>query len=106
MNCCFDQPGEFIAYLSGHLHGDYTGYLEKYPDQLSLKMSTSGCDLPHYQNKIGETASDLPRIPGTVSEDCINFYIIDRQKKQITLVRAGACINDSLEQRLYERLDY
>ena len=106
VNCTFDKPGEFIAYLSGHRHGDYVGYLEKYPDQLSLNMSTSCCDLRYYQNSVGETASDLPRIPGTVSEDCINFYIIDREKKQVTIVRAGACINDELNQRLFERVTY
>ena len=55
---------------------------------------------------MGETASDLPRIPGTVSEDCINFYVIDREKKQITIVRAGAHINDTLDQRLFERINY
>lgn len=106
VNCTFDKPGEFIAYLSGHRHGDYVGYLEKYPDQLSLNMTTSCCDLRYYQNSVGETASDLPRIPGTVSEDCINFYIIDREKKQVTIVRAGACVNDELNQRLFERLAY
>ena len=106
VDCKFEKEGEFIAYLSGHEHADYTGYLEKYPDQLSLKMTTSGCDLKFYQDNVGETGSDLPRIPGTVSEDCINFYIIDREKKEITIVRAGACVNDNLEQRLFERLSY
>lgn len=106
VNCAFEKPGEFIAYLSGHEHGDLTGYLEKYPDQLSINMPASCCDLPFYQNNVGETSSDLPRIPGTVSEDCINFYIIDREKKEITIVRAGACVTDQLEQRLFERLSY
>ena len=106
VNCTFEKPGEFIAYLSGHRHGDYVGFLEKYPDQLSLNMPCSCCDLSHYQNTMGETASDLPRIPGTVSEDCINFYVIDREKKQITIVRVGAFINDTLDQRLFERINY
>ncbi len=106
VDCKFEQPGEFIAYLSGHYHVDNVGYLEKFPDQLSLNMPASCCDLPFYQNNVGETASDLPRIPGTVSEDCINFYIIDREKKELTIVRAGANINDNLEQRLVERLHY
>lgn len=106
VDCKFEKEGEFIAYLSGHRHADYTGYLEKYQDQLSLNMTTSCCDLKFYQNNVGETGSDLPRIPGTVSEDCINFYIIDREKKEITLVRAGSCVTDNLEQRLFERLSY
>lgn len=106
VNCTFEKSGEFIAYLSGHEHADLVGYLIKYPDQLSLNMPASCCDLPYYQNNVGETSSDLPRIAGTVSEDCINFYIIDRKKKELTIVRAGANINDELEQRLVERLHY
>lgn len=106
VNCTFEKSGEFIAYLSGHEHADLTGYLVKYPDQLSINMPASCCDLPYYQNNVGETSSDLPRIAGTVSEDCINFYIIDRKKKELTIVRAGANINDNLEQRLVERLHY
>lgn len=106
VSCKFEKNGEFIAYLSGHQHADYVGYLKKYPDQLSLRMAISGCNLTTYQNELGETCSDLPRIPGTVSEDCINFYVIDRKNKEITIVRAGACVNDQLEQRLFERFKY
>ena len=104
--CSFEKEGEFIAYLSGHRHSDFVGYLKKYPDQLSLQMAISGCNLITYQNELGETSSDLARVPGTVSEDCINFYVIDREKREITLVRAGASVTDELEQRLFERLSY
>lgn len=106
VSCCFDKKGEFICYLSGHNHADYVGYLEKYPDQLSLQMTISGGDLITYQDELGETCSDLPRIPGTVSEDCVNFYVIDREKREITIVRAGAYVNDKMEQRLFEKLSY
>ena len=106
VDCNFEKEGEFICYLSGHYHADFVGYLETYPDQLSLQMPASCCDLPHYMNEVGELDSDLPRIPGTVSEDCINFYIIDRNKKTVSIVRAGACVNDEFEKRIFERLSY
>ena len=41
------------------------------------------------------------------SENAINSamnYV--KNNKEITLVRAGACVTDSLEQRLVERLSY
>ena len=41
----------------------------------------------------------LPRIPGTVSEDAVNFYVIDREKKTLSIVRVGASVNDLMETR-------
>lgn len=105
IECSFECKGEFICYLSGHLHGDYVGYLPSHKDQLSIKMTCSGCFPPNYHN-IGDEASDLPRIPGTVSEDAVNFYVIDREKKVITIIRVGATINDLMEKRILLTLPY
>lgn len=99
VDCSFETKGEFICYLCGHRHGDYIGYLPSYPDQLSLGMTCSGCFPEGYHN-IGEECSDLPRIPGTVSEDAVNFYVLDRKKKTVTVVRFGASVNDQFEERL------
>ena len=105
IDCSFQKRGEFICYLCGHRHSDWIGYLQSYPDQLSMTMTCSGCFPPEYHN-IGEEVSDLPRIPGTVTEDAVNFYIIDRIKKTIAVVRVGACVNDLFEERLYEIYKY
>lgn len=105
IECKFDKKGEFICYLSGHRHGDYAGYLESYPNQLSLCITCSGCFPAGYHN-IGEEVSDLPRIPETVTEDVINFYIIDREEKTLTVVRAGACVNDEFKTRLTATFKY
>lgn len=99
VDCCFEEKGEFIFYMCGHHHGDYAGYLQSYPDQLSFWMTCSGCFPEGYHN-IGEECSDLPRIPGTISEDAVNFYVIDRKKKTVTAVRFGAALNDLMEERL------
>lgn len=99
VDCCFEKKGEFIFYMCGHYHGDYVGYLQSYPDQLSCWMTCSGCFPEGYHN-IGEECSDLPRIPGTVSEDAVNFYVIDRKKKTVTAVRFGASVNDLMEERM------
>ena len=105
VDCSFKKKGEFICYLCGHRHSDWIGYLKSYPDQLSMTMTCSGCFPPDYHN-IGEEMSDLPRIPGTVTEDAINFYVIDRKKRTVTVVRVGACINDLFEERLCEVFPY
>lgn len=105
VDCSFERKSEFICYLSGHRHGDYVGYLPSYPDQLSLGMTCSGCFPEGYHN-IGEECSDLPRIPGTVSEDAIDFYAIDRKKKTITVVRFGASVNDIFEERICAAYPY
>lgn len=105
VDCSFSRPGEFICYLNGHAHADLAGYLRSYPDQLTMTMTCSGCLPPAYHN-IGEEMSDLPRIPGTVTEDAVNFYIVDRRKRTLTAVRAGAYVNDRLEERLYQVYAY
>lgn len=101
----FDKKGEFICYLNGHRHGDYVGYLPGFSDQLSIGMPCSGCFPENYHN-IGEEISDLPRVPGTVTEDCVNFYSIDREQKTISIVRVGACVNDELKVRRSLKLKY
>ena len=105
LNCSFDRCGEFICYLCGHQHGDYVGYLPTHKDQLSITMTCSGCFPPDFHN-IGDEVSDLPRIPDTVSEDAVNFYVIDREKKAITLIRVGASVNDIMKKRLWLTLPY
>ncbi len=101
----FDKKGEFVCYLNGHLHGDYVGFLPEFSDQLSIGMPCSGCEPPNYHN-IGEETSDLTRIPGTVTEDVVNFYTIDREKKTISIVRIGAAVNDELKPRRALQLKY
>lgn len=105
IHCCFEKQSEFICYLNGHRHGDYVGYLPSYPDQLSLSMTCSGCFPEGYHN-IGDELSDLPRIPGTVSEDAVNFYVLDRENRTITVVRMGATVNDLLEERIVAKYNY
>lgn len=99
VDCKFNKNSEFICYLSGHRHGDYIGYLPSYPNQLSMCMTCSGCFPEGYHN-IGEEISDLPRIPDTTSEDALNFYCIDREKREISVVRVGACVNNEFNMRV------
>lgn len=101
----FSGKGEFIAYLTGHVHGDYCGYLKHHPEQLFFAMTCSGC-LPEGYHNIGEEISDLPRIPDTVTEDALNAYVIDREEKTVSVIRYGALINDLGEMRIFEKFRY
>lgn len=101
----FDKKGDFICYLNGHTHGDYVGYIPSHPDQLSICMPCTGCFPEGYHN-IGEELSDLTRIPGTVTEDLVNFYTLDRDAKTINIVRFGATVNYELKERIALSLKY
>lgn len=101
----FEKKGDFICYLNGHRHGDYVGYIPSHPDQLSIGMPCTGCFPEGYHN-IGEELSDLPRIPGTVTEDAVNFYTLDRKDKTLSIVRFGATVNYELKQRIALKLRY
>lgn len=101
----FEKKGDFICHLSGHFHGDFVGYLPSYPDQLSITMTCSACH-PEGGHNFGEELSDLPRIPGTVSEDAVNFYTIDKEKRTISIVRFGAIVNDEMKMRVGLKLNY
>lgn len=105
INDKFEKAGEFVCYLNGHRHADYAGFVPGFPDQFSICMPCSGCYPEGYHN-IGEEISDLPRIPDTVTEDCVNFYTIDREKKTISIVRVGAAVNDLLEVRRSLQINY
>lgn len=104
-NCSFEEKNEFICYLNGHRHGDYVGYLPSYPDQLSLGMTCSGCFPAGYHN-IGDEISDLPRIPGTISEDAVNFCVLDRENRTVSVIRFGAYVNDRFEERICAKYKY
>lgn len=105
IDCTFSKRSTFICYLNGHRHGDYIGYLPNYPGQLSMGITCCGCFPERYHN-IGDEVSDLPRIPETISEDAVNFCVLDQQKREITVVRVGACVNDLLESRISARYTY
>lgn len=105
ISCEFEKQSEFICYLNGHRHGDYVGYLPSYQDQLSLGVTCAGCFPEGYHN-IGEETSDLPRIPETVTEDAVNFYVLDRERRTVSVIRMGASVNDLFEERIAAKYNY
>jgi hypothetical protein len=98
----FSKTNTFVAYMVGHYHADFIAYGSNHADQLYLGV-TCGCCVSDVQtNNIGNAVSDLPRIPGTVSEDAFNVYGIDLRGKRIKVARVGASVNDMMKDRKKE----
>lgn len=84
----------------GELNGDFIGYSATYSDQLYLNGNCGVCQpAPFKYTFMGETFSDLARIPKTPSEDCFNAYAFDFKERLIKVVKIGADINDILQPR-------
>ncbi len=78
--------GEFICYLSGHVHTDFIWYNAHFKNQLFVTVdSSSPFQANHY--------SDTYRVEGTASEDLFNLFSCDTKRKLIRIVRVGANVN-------------
>lgn len=89
---------EFICYLNGHKHKDLVGVYEKYQDQIVLNID---CDNTFYS-----TVSDINKVNGTKTEDIINIYGINRNKKTISIVRVGGDVSNDMTNRKTLLLKY
>ena len=94
---------EFIAYANGHLHADRIGYLNNTTHkQLVLNIVCGNAFVSPWRDGL----SDLPRKAGTVAEDAINIYGIDRITKNVKIVRIGSNVNYMLEKRDLMSISY
>ena len=92
---------EFICYMTGHRHDDWVGYYTRSENkQLSLGITCGNALNSMFQNTAWSNESDLGRGDGSgPSQDAVNIYAIDRDKGEIRIVRIGANITTSLEER-------
>lgn len=100
VNETFTGNNTFVAYICGHLHGDFVGYSSAHPNQLVLNITT-GCCTAYNTTTVnyGGDVSDLPRIPNTYTENAFNVYGIDLVNKMVKIVRIGSDLNDLMEER-------
>ena len=76
--------GEFICYLTGHVHIDLFGVgVAPYQDQLCISIATASA-----QNS-ATTYGDTARVIGTKSQDCLNILGFDTTSKTIKIYRIG-----------------
>lgn len=92
--------GVFIAYLNGHFHRDTIGKSALYPDQNIIYFDATVLD--RNQN----FWSDLPRVKGTKSEDCLTVFAVDTEKRRIHLVRVGSNYTVNCVQRTVTSINY
>lgn len=93
-----DMDSEFICYVSGHTHADGINFLKDYPKQLDLNIN---CDNTFYQHY-----SNLNLIAGTMYEDAINAYSVDRNRGVIHVVRIGGEYSADGDRRDLLTIDY
>lgn len=102
VNDSFSSAGKFVCYIVGHSHIDMTGYSKAHSDQLYLVCPVSACigiDQNNPYARFGTQVSDLPRVPGTKTEDCFNVYGFDLANKVVKVIRVGSEMNDLMERR-------
>ena len=94
----FSSAGHFIAYLVGHYHADLTGYSPKYSNQLYLTVP-QGVFASTIRSGSWTTASDLPRVENTRTQDAFNLYSFDTTHRTVKVCRVGSDTNDLLQKR-------
>jgi hypothetical protein len=85
-----DAGGNFIGYLTGHGHEDYTIT----PDADARQFDIGVCNA-HTLNNGG----DLQRVVGTRTQDAFNIVGIDTTNHLLKIVRVGANMNVVLSER-------
>ena len=86
------KGGDFVVWLTGHVHNDYIGYNEQYPDQLCIAIDALCC----YQS---EAYTDAYRTIGTPSEDLYNIVTIDTYDKLVKIIRIGSNLDRYLRKK-------
>ena len=92
--------GDFVAYVSGHMHNDIVFRSAKYEYQKGIVFAATATD--NWQNY----GSDLPRETDTKSEDAITVMSVNTDRRQIKLVRIGSDMTMEMTERKCMLIDY
>ena len=87
-----NKGGNFVTWLTGHIHMDYIGYSEQYPDQLCIAIDALCC----YQSM---AYNDADRTIGMPSEDLYNLVTVDTNDKLIKIIRIGSNLDRYLRKK-------
>lgn len=95
-----DSSIEFVAYAVGHRHEDWIGYYANSVNkQLSLGITAGVALYGDSSNAAWANQEDLPRGGKGVCQDAFNIYAIDREQGVVKVVRIGADVTESFEDR-------
>ena len=76
------------------------GFGARHPNQMTINIGSSG------NMELVNRASDIERVEGTKSQDCVNMVVIDTFKKQLKLYRIGGDIDRYFRSRKALVFDY
>lgn len=79
-----DYGGEFICWLGGHIHIDSCAKLLLHPRQICINVAEAMCS---------GAFGDQKRVLGTKSQDLFNIVSVNRNTRELTLLRVGADID-------------
>lgn len=91
-----DIGGEFICWLSGHLHCDNVGVVNDHERQICVCVNSMAAVID----------GDMQRTRGTKTQDCFNVVAFDRTSKLINIVRVGASVDHYLRSKKTLCIDY
>ena len=104
----YNGSGEVIAVICGHMHCDY---LDTTTGGIPIIVTTCDKNLPWIYNGTDKEPWLDDRETGTVKEQAIDLFSINREAKQITRVRVGCPIRlgtdpESWTEVGYQTIDY
>ena len=76
-----DYGGSFICWLGGHIHIDSCARLLSHPRQVCINIAEALCSGAY---------GDQKRIIGTKSQDLFNILSVNRNTRELSLLRVGA----------------
>ena len=87
-----ETGGKFVVWLTGHMHIDYIGYNEQFPNQLCIAIDALSC----YQSK---AYNDADRSEDMPSQDLYNLVTIDTFDNIIKIIRVGSNLDRYLRKK-------
>jgi hypothetical protein len=87
-----DDGGDFVVWLTGHMHIDCVGNSEKFPGQLCIAIDSLNCHQSDAYN-------DFDRTRGMPSEDLYNLVTVDTHDKLLKIIRVGCDVDRYLRKK-------
>jgi hypothetical protein len=100
--------GYFVAHITGHIHQDAICYVPGTKNkQVMLNQTSTTANLGNaggypYLSDL----ADVPRNTRTETQDAFNVYVIDKEKKQIHIIRVGSNLSFDFTERFYSTISF
>ena len=94
------EGGEFVCWLTGHLHQDIVLTPHSYPNQLCISIGNAAL------STLSNPNADGVRIIGDKSQDLFNIVCIDTYAKKVSLKRVGCNFNRIMQVKNHLCIDY